>query len=109
MIPQKQLVKILRERTRMEYLPVGREYWNDDDRSAAEDVATDFVNALRRVGINFDGIGIDPPCDTCQQDEHRIAVGWITLEEAARMTVTVNAALDELDRFHRTGMASVYP
>ncbi|WP_329560119.1 hypothetical protein OG711_21775 [Streptomyces uncialis] len=81
----------------MDFSPVGPSYWVDDERVAAEEVATDFVNALRRVEVDFDGISIDRPCDRCHLDDYRIALGLITLDEARRMTATVNAVLDRLN------------
>ncbi|MFF3261387.1 hypothetical protein ACFYWO_19715 [Streptomyces sp. NPDC002932] len=87
----------------MDYRAVDPSYFDDADHTEAKEVATDFVNALRRVRVNFGGIGIDAPCDNCQHDEHRIALGWITLEEARRMTATVNAAMGELDRYRAAG------
>ncbi|MEV6419086.1 hypothetical protein [Streptomyces sp. NPDC051662] len=83
----------------MDYEPVGPEYWVNNDREKAEEVGSQFVNALRRVGVDFDCIGIDTPCDNCEQEDYRISLGWISLDEASQMARKVNAALDELDQF----------
>ncbi|MFD9427842.1 MULTISPECIES: hypothetical protein [unclassified Streptomyces] len=93
----------------MDYSPVGPEHFDEDDHTEAKEVGADFVNALRRVRVSFGAIGIDHPCDTCQQDEHRIYLGWITLAEARRMTATVNAAMDELDRYRQAGRVPRLP
>ncbi|MFJ5846796.1 MULTISPECIES: hypothetical protein [unclassified Streptomyces] len=74
----------------MDYRAVDPSYSDDADHTEAQEVATDFVNALRRVR-------------DCQHDEHRIALGWITLEQARRITATVNVAMDELDRYRAAG------
>ncbi|MFJ1895886.1 hypothetical protein [Streptomyces sp. NPDC088115] len=85
----------------MDYRAVDPSYSDDADHTEAKEAATDFVNALRRVRVSFGGIGIDAPCDNCQHDEHRITPGWISLDQARKMTAAVNGALDELERYRK--------
>lgn len=93
----------------MDYFPVDTSHFDNPDHDEAKEAAAAFVNALRRVRVDFPSIDIDQPCGTCQQDGHRIALGWITLEEARRMTATVNAALDELERYRKAGRSPRLP
>ncbi|MGW6597929.1 hypothetical protein [Streptomyces sp. NPDC055036] len=85
----------------MDYAPVGPEYWVNNERETAEEVASQFVNALRRVGVDFENIGIDNPCGRCEQEDYQISIGRISLDEARQMTRTVNAALDALEKFEQ--------
>ncbi|MER8067216.1 hypothetical protein ABTZ59_02720 [Streptomyces sp. NPDC094034] len=95
------MVTLLKGDWHVDYEHVGPEYWANSDRENAEEVGSKFVNALRRVGVDFDSIGIETPCGNCEQPDYRISLGWISLDEASQMTNTVNAALDELNQYRR--------
>ncbi|WP_406113168.1 NUDIX domain-containing protein [Streptomyces sp. NBC_01014] len=77
--------------------PVDRGYWTNNDRENAEDAATAFVNALRRLQVDFDDIGIEEPCAACNHPLHKISLGSISVVEATQFAHRINRRLDELD------------
>ncbi|MFJ3710677.1 NUDIX domain-containing protein [Streptomyces sp. NPDC090053] len=76
--------------------PVDRGYWTNNDRENAEDAATAFVNALRRLQVDFDDIGIEEPCVACNHPLHKVSLGSISVVEAAQFADRINRRLDEL-------------
>lgn len=76
--------------------PVDRGYWTNNDRENAEDAATAFVNALRRLQVDFDDIGIEEPCAACNHPAHMISLGSISVAEAAQFAHRINRRLDGL-------------
>ncbi|MFG2224157.1 hypothetical protein [Streptomyces sp. NPDC048644] len=83
----------------MEFSTVGHDYWVTRERGAAEEKASSFVNAFRRLEIDFDGIEIKEPCGGCRRGEHKIFIGSISVEEAGDFAWKVNRALDLLDAY----------
>ncbi|MFI7099918.1 hypothetical protein ACIBK8_11220 [Streptomyces sp. NPDC050161] len=81
----------------MEFDTIGHDYWATSEREEAEEKATDFVNAFRRLGIDFDGIEIKEPCGGCRRREHKIFIGSISVAEAGDFAGKVNRALDLID------------
>ncbi|MCX4549914.1 NUDIX domain-containing protein [Streptomyces sp. NBC_01500] len=77
--------------------PVDRGYWTNNDRENAEDAATAFVNALRRLQADFDDIGIEEPCVACNHPLHKVSLGSISVVEAEQFASRINRRLDELD------------
>ncbi|MCB5911714.1 hypothetical protein [Streptomyces pinistramenti] len=86
----------LRRTQQTEFETIGRDYWATGEREEAEEKATAFVNAFRRLGIDFDGIGIKEPCGGCRRREHKVAIGSISVAEAGDFAGKLNQALDLL-------------
>ncbi|MFJ9849092.1 hypothetical protein [Streptomyces sp. NPDC101150] len=76
---------------------VGRDYFVTTERETAEENAVLFVNAFRRLGIDFADIEIENPCTGCPRKGHRIALGRISVEEAGDFGAKLETALDELN------------
>ncbi|MEU3710476.1 hypothetical protein [Streptomyces catenulae] len=85
----------------MEPISSDRGYWATDDRLAAEEKAVEFVNAFRRLGVDFDDIEITDPCGTCSRLDHRINVGTISVEEAGEYTRKINRTMDLFDSYRK--------
>ncbi|MFJ6103516.1 hypothetical protein ACIQHY_21210 [Streptomyces sp. NPDC092359] len=85
--------------------PIDASYFEITDDVEATEEAVRFVNALRRVGLDFPSIHVRQPCDRCGARDHVIVAGPVSLDEARAMTATVTARMDELDRF-REALAS---
>ncbi|MFD5392790.1 hypothetical protein ACFWJW_00810 [Streptomyces sp. NPDC127097] len=82
---------------------VGREYWVTTDRERAEDYASEFVNAFRRLDIDFADISIKDPCEDCKisTSDHVIKVGVISVDEAADFAGKANRAMDQLAQYRQ--------
>ncbi|MFJ6748257.1 hypothetical protein ACIQNI_08710 [Streptomyces sp. NPDC091266] len=85
----------------METHKIGRDYWANSEREDAEDNATEFVNAFRRLGIDFDDIHIENPCADCPREDYRIAIGRISAPEAGEFARKLNQALDLLAKYQQ--------
>lgn len=83
----------------METGTVDSDYWVTSERKEAEESASAFVNAFRRLDIDFADIEIQDPCNDCPRDEHRIAIGRISVPEAADFAWKLNRALDLLAKY----------
>ncbi len=92
----------------MHYEPVTRSYWADGEREEAEDKATAFVNAFRRLGIDFDDIELQAPsaCKAvppgpacCIVDRYRLALGCLELDDAEGIAERVSGLMDELAEY----------
>ncbi|WP_405686406.1 hypothetical protein OG204_20850 [Streptomyces sp. NBC_01387] len=64
--------------------PIGLGYWATDEREAAEEAATAFVNALRRLHVDLDDVVIVEPCDACKRTTYMLTLGSISVDEAAQ-------------------------
>ncbi|MEU6057017.1 hypothetical protein [Streptomyces sp. NPDC047097] len=81
--------------------PVGHNFWSLEDREKAEDVGTAFINAVRRLGITFDGISISDPCTRCDTKDYVFDLGPQRVEDVAQMANAVNTFADEAERLRQ--------
>ncbi|WP_329148836.1 hypothetical protein OIU91_21395 [Streptomyces sp. NBC_01456] len=87
----------------MDLGPVGRDYWSNSDREQAEDNASEFVSALRRLGIDFPDIEIKHPCNDCRNPgtDYRINIGAMSVAEAADFAAKADQAMDQLAQYRK--------
>ncbi|MFE7313839.1 hypothetical protein ACFU7T_12130 [Streptomyces sp. NPDC057555] len=63
------------------------------------DIAVDFVNALRRIGLDFENIGVVQDASRGRVAyEYVIDLGVIRIQDAKQMTQGVNSCMDELQK-----------
>ncbi|MFB6535089.1 hypothetical protein ACFCY8_26400 [Streptomyces noursei] len=74
------------------------DYFEIGDHQDAMAIGADFVNAFRRLGVDFTNIGIAQQGDS-RDYEYGIDLGFIDTDEAKDATQKVNALMDELQAF----------
>lgn len=79
---------------------VGPGYFDDNDREVVVDAAVRLVNALRRFGIDIEGIGIFAVCDTCTpvREAYKIELGKLRADEADAIAAQLNSYANEFQR-----------
>ncbi|WP_399089058.1 hypothetical protein ACGH2B_15430 [Streptomyces sp. BBFR2] len=85
----------------MDFIKADHAFWVDGERQEAEEKGSAFVNAFRRLGIEFDDIELKEPCGGCRRTGYRLLLGSIPPEEAADIAWRLNHALDLLDTYRR--------
>ncbi|WP_158678781.1 hypothetical protein [Streptomyces sp. Tu6071] len=79
--------------------PVGPEYFSYTDKDEAVMKAVEFVNALRRLGVDFPEIHVEEPCKHDSADvTFSVGLGNISMADAERLAVRVNEVADIVDR-----------
>ncbi|TSB19969.1 hypothetical protein [Streptomyces benahoarensis] len=81
----------------MDFINADHAFWVDGDRQEAEEKGSAFVNAFRRLDIEFDDIELKEPCSGCRRAAYTIRLGTISPEEAGDIARKLNHALDLLD------------
>ncbi|XMN06981.1 hypothetical protein ACK8N7_13470 [Streptomyces griseobrunneus] len=79
---------------------VGPDYFEESDREQAIDAGVELVNALRRFGVDFDGVGVSPVCHTCTSvpDAYRVELGSLHFKDAEKIATQLNGFADEFQR-----------
>ncbi|MEU4920237.1 hypothetical protein AB0G29_12860 [Streptomyces parvus] len=79
---------------------VGPDYFDESDREQAVDAGVELVNALRRFGVDFDGVGVSPVCHTCTSvpDAYRVELGSLHFKDAEKIAVQLNGFAEEFQR-----------
>ncbi|MGY5129200.1 hypothetical protein [Streptomyces nigrescens] len=82
---------------------VDRNYWVPTDRQEAEDKATAFVVALRRLDLEFHDIEFQDLCDECRppRTDYEIRIGRISVKEASEFAEKLDQALDQLAQYQK--------
>ncbi|SCE00462.1 hypothetical protein [Streptomyces sp. DvalAA-19] len=89
--------------------PVGPDYFEDQDRDYAANAGVELINALRKLGVDLEGIEISPPCGRCSPLEYVLDLGPVRPADALRMAAKINDCTDELQRLRTAGTAAVPP
>lgn len=79
---------------------VGPDHFDESDRVQAIDAGVELVNALRRFGVDFDGVGVSSVCDTCSSvpDAYRVELGILHVQDAEKIAAQLNGFADEFQR-----------
>ncbi|MFJ9052186.1 hypothetical protein ACIRPO_20955 [Streptomyces bacillaris] len=78
--------------------PIGPEYFNDQDRDYAVEAGVELVNALRKLGVDLEGIGVSAPCDRCSSVGYVLDLGPVEPAQALKMAATINGYAEESSR-----------
>ncbi|MEU0305573.1 hypothetical protein [Streptomyces cyaneofuscatus] len=73
------------------FQPVGPEYFDDQDRDYAVVAGIELVNALRRLGVDLEGIVVSAPCDRCSSVGYVLDLGPVEPAQALKMAATINS------------------
>ncbi|MFJ5889908.1 hypothetical protein [Streptomyces californicus] len=79
---------------------VGNDYFDDSDRLGAVEAGVRLVNALRRFGVDLDGISAEKVCHNCTsiQDAYRLELGALTVAETDDMAEQLTCFAEEFER-----------
>lgn len=80
------------------FQPVGPEYFDDQDRDYAVAAGVELVNALRKLGVELEGIGVSAPCDRCSSVGYVLDLGPVEPAQALKMAATINDYVEESKR-----------
>ncbi|MFD9813699.1 hypothetical protein [Streptomyces sp. NPDC059080] len=83
----------------MDYIGSDTAFWLTTARLEAQEKGSAFVNAFRRLDIEFDDIEIREPCDGCRRTDYKITLGSISVDEAGDFARKLNHALNLLDDY----------
>ncbi|WP_411083717.1 hypothetical protein [Streptomyces sp. cmx-18-6] len=78
--------------------PIGPEYFDDQDRDYAIEAGVELVNALRKLGVDLEGIGVSAPCDRCSSVGYVLDLGPVEPDQALKMAATINNYAEESKR-----------
>ncbi|MCC8481827.1 hypothetical protein LMJ41_28610 [Streptomyces globisporus] len=78
--------------------PVGPEYFDDQDRDYAVVAGVELVNALRKLGVDLEGIALSAPCDRCSSVGYVLDLGPVEPAHALKMAATINEYAEESHR-----------
>ncbi|MFI1528621.1 hypothetical protein [Streptomyces griseus] len=80
---------------------VGPEYFDSVDREQAVAAGVQLVNALRRFGVDLEGVGVTQVCHTCAPSLKQafwVELGDMRPEEAVVMATQLDAFATEFQR-----------
>ncbi|MFD5682526.1 hypothetical protein [Streptomyces bacillaris] len=86
--------------------PIGPEYFNDQDRDYAVEAGVELVNALRKLGVDLEGIGVSAPCDRCSSVGYVLDLGPVEPAQALKMAATINDYAKESKRLREPATPS---
>ncbi|MFJ3578108.1 hypothetical protein [Streptomyces rubiginosohelvolus] len=78
--------------------PVGPEHFDDQDRDYAVVAGVELVNALRKLGVDLEGIAVSAPCDRCSSVGYVLDLGPVEPAHALKMAATINEYAEESHR-----------